>query len=395
MKSKEFDELFRKEVNGLEGLPPNVSWSKESGWEKLNEQLSSPTRTKTILPLWPVENLLGSYWLYAAAAAITLMVVSVYSVKNYWTVIEEQPAATTMAVVTDDERSAPHRGQKDPSNLEKSILSSAKPDEMSAEKIKEGVNPFFITDPDLKSQLLVYHNLIQSADDKNQHIIPALFTPDHDYQPSGELWPLLLSRGWAKPAVEPSQREIPANGNKVPFPERDAVLKVQKNKPVTVILGGNLTAVDRSFNLGLEGGVLFKFSEVNRKRDYMIGIGVDTRYQFYAVAENDRSRDHLNVADKDEVNNGFNTFVTASYSRNLSGKDKKPFWVGMKAGYLLHDNTNNFDDSTLMLEMIVGGNDSSKFKISPQVYLTDNLKRVMPGIKLGMTLGKFDRESSI
>ena len=126
-----------------------------------------------------------------------------------------------------------------------------------------------------------------------------------------------------------------------------------------------------------------------------MGIGLDSRYQFFTMAENDSPQDNLNTIDRNEVNNGFNTFVTASYSRNLSGKDKKPFWLGMKAGYLLQDNTNNFDDSTLMLEMIVGGNDSSKFKVSPQVYLTDNLKRVMPGIKLGMTLGKFDREASI
>ena len=388
MKSEEFDELFRKEVNGLEGLPQNVSWSKESGWKKLNNQLGDPAGKKAIVPFWPAKNILGSYWLYAAAAVITLMLVSVYSVKSYRAVIEHQPPSDALAQAKEDRQPAAVPDNPNRPALEKSIFFSEKLKELNAAKIKNGDNPLLISDPGLKSQLLIYNNLIYPAQKNNQPLLPSLLAQLPDFQPSGAVLPLVL-KGWTAPGIE--LPDEPAAASEIPLGLAPSVTlaETHTNTPLTVVIGGHATAVDQNFNVGLEGSVMFKLADIKGKREQMIGVGMDTRYQFHSLAENDQPTDNLNVADNDEISNGFSTFVTASYSRNLSGKDKKPFWIGMKTGYLIHDNTNSFDDTTFMLEMIVGGNDSSKFKLSPQVYLTDNLKKVMPGIKLGMTLGKY------
>ena len=395
MKSEEFDELFRKEINGLEGLPPQVSWSKESGWEKLNTQLSNPARKKGIVPFWPAKKVLGSYWMYAAAAVITLMVVAVYSVKNYWAVIENQPAAEAVAIVKDADKPNSDSAQKGGGALEKSILFNGNLKEMSADNIKNGINPFLITDPGLKSQLLIYNNSLSQGNKPGQHTFPVFYASAADLQPNTSAVLPLLFRRWANAELQPQAMPVIAKDYQHNLTRTDAVKGSDKKSPMTLIIGGNLAAVDKSFNFGIESSVLFKLQDSKGKHSHMLGIGMDTRYQFHSRAESNQPLDNLNAADNDKIRNGFNTFVTASYSHNLSKKDKKAFWLGMKVGYLVQDNTNNFDDSTLMLEMIVGGNDSSKFKISPQVYLTDNLKRVMPGIKLGMTLGKFDKDVSI
>ena len=391
MRSEEFDELFRNEINGLEGLPPNVSWSKEAGWKKLNAQLTDMAGKKTIIPFWPAKNILTSYWGYAAAAIITLMLVSVYSIKSYWAVIEEQPGMDAVAITTDLEQTNANSPQRDHGILEKSISINENLNETSADEIKNGINPFLITDPTLKNQLLIYNSFIQQRGKTNPDLFPTFFSRTPDFQLDAKAIMPLPANDWIKTGFEPQPMPDTGNNRRERLTAMDAI----KNSPLALVIRGNLAAVDQSFNFGVEGNVLFELPDVNGKNNNAIGVGLDSRYQFYTAAENDKVLDNLNGADDNNIRNGFNTFVTASYSRNLSKKEKKPFWVGMKVGYLVHDNTNNFDDKTLMLEMIVGGNDSSKFKVSPQMYLTDNLKRVMPGIKLGMTLGKFEKDVSI
>lgn len=390
MRSEEFDELFRDEINGLEGLPQNVSWSKEAGWKKLNAQLTGLEGKKAMIPFWPAKKILTSYWGYAAAAIVTLMLVSVYSVKSYWAVIEEQPGMDAVATTSDHEQTDASSSQKDHGILEKSISFNENLNEMSADEIKNGINPFLITDPTLKNQLLIYNSFTQPHVKTNPDLFPAFFSRTPDFQLNAKTMMPLPANNWIKPGFEPQPMPVAVNNHSAGLTAMDAV----KNAPLALVIRGNLAAVDQSFNFGVEGNILFKLPDVNGKNN-AIGVGLDSRYQFYTAAENNKALDNLNGADDSNIRNGFNTFVTASYSRNLSKKEKKPFWVGMKVGYLVHDNTNNFDDKTLMLEMIVGGNDSSKFKVSPQMYLTDNLKRVMPGIKLGMTLGKFEKDVSM
>ena len=395
MRSEELDELFRNEINGLDGLPQNVSWSKEAGWKKLNAQLIDPEGRKGIFPLWPAKKVIASYWIYASAAIITLMLVSVYTMKSYWIVPGKQSETGALATVHDTGQANPDHRQKSQAILEKSILTSENLSKMGVDKSKNDVTPFLITDPHLKSQLLTYNNSMHQGRAGNPRLLPTFLARISDHQPNTQMLLPLPVNGLAQPGFAPPVASVTRNGFQGNLTDIDATKGTGKNIPLAFILGGNLAAVDRGLNFGMEGGVMLKLPGLKGKHDNMIGIGMDTRYQFYSPSESDHSLDDLGGAEKSEIKNGFNTFVTASYSRNLSKKEKKPFWVGMKVGYLVQDNTNSFDDTTLMLEMIVGGNDSSKFKVSPQIYLTNNLKKVMPGIKLGMALGKFEKDVSI
>ena len=85
--------------------------------------------------------------------------------------------------------------------------------------------------------------------------------------------------------------------------------------------------------------------------------------------------------------------ITASYHQKLN--TNKPLWVGVKTGYMVQKNTQIFEGNTMMVEVSVGSNQTGKLKISPQVYLTDNLKKIIPAIKVGINLNAFDKDVAI
>ncbi len=389
MRSENFDDLFRQEINGLEGLPPGVFWSKEEGWGKLNAQLTKTAGKKRMLSFWPANKMLGSYLAYTAAAAVAVILVSTYLVGGYLTRHVGQAdivAANGEADVTKTDISASEHQQP---ILEKNILFHPNLEEIADDKAKNEANPVLIADPVLLGQLLMYNSTV-SKNSINQPWINTTPINSFNFSSFPGITPLSASDNPTVPALRPLL--FPGNGyHKESITNTDAA----KKSAMALVFRGNLGAVKQNVNIGVEGSVLFKLPGVNGKGRNVLGIGADTRYQFYAGEDAGRDPNDAGIPDIDNVKRGFNTFVTASYSHNLSKKAEKPFWVGMKVGYLVQDNSNSFEDKTLMLEMIVGGNDTSKFKVSPQVYLTDDFKKVMPGIKLGMTLGKYEKEVAI
>ena len=73
------------------------------------------------------------------------------------------------------------------------------------------------------------------------------------------------------------------------------------------------------------------------------------------------------------------SFVTLSYGINFQGK--RPRWTALGLGYMIHNRSDIFTGKTMkiFLESDIG---SEKLNIVPELYLTDNLRRSIFGIKL-------------
>lgn len=73
------------------------------------------------------------------------------------------------------------------------------------------------------------------------------------------------------------------------------------------------------------------------------------------------------------------SFVTLSYGINFNSK--RPRWTAIGVGYLIHNRSDLFSDKTLKisLESDIG---SDKLNIIPELYLTDDFKKSIFGMKL-------------
>ena len=61
MKTEEWEDLFREQVNGLDSAPPQTGWNGARSWNKLEKQLASPVKPAGRRIAW---------WTYAAAVAL-------------------------------------------------------------------------------------------------------------------------------------------------------------------------------------------------------------------------------------------------------------------------------------------------------------------------------------
>jgi hypothetical protein len=157
-----------------------------------------------------------------------------------------------------------------------------------------------------------------------------------------------------------------------PIPKNQLILDIQ----------GNGGLIGDNFNAGLEIDLLFQ-----KNNNHAFGIGAKSSYVFASNGFEEKT------ASNKKSEGGIATFITASYHKNISKNEQKPLWLAIKGGYLAQNNTAVFNDNTVSVEVSVNVND--KIKITPQIYLTNNLTKAMPGIKVGMTLGKFHKDISI
>lgn len=76
-----------------------------------------------------------------------------------------------------------------------------------------------------------------------------------------------------------------------------------------------------------------------------------------------------------------NSFISASFNRNIASKDKIS-WLGFGAGYLITNNGSYFKGNTMkfFISKSVGN-----VRIIPELYLTDNLKTYVFGMKFNFT----------
>ncbi|MBS1978799.1 MAG: hypothetical protein JST46_15615 [Bacteroidetes bacterium] len=77
-----------------------------------------------------------------------------------------------------------------------------------------------------------------------------------------------------------------------------------------------------------------------------------------------------------------NSFVNVSWNKNLNYKGENPQWIGFGAGYLIQNRGSYFKGNTVkfFITKYVGN-----VMISPEMYLTDDLKSSLLGIKFNYT----------
>jgi hypothetical protein len=76
-----------------------------------------------------------------------------------------------------------------------------------------------------------------------------------------------------------------------------------------------------------------------------------------------------------------NSFLSLSYSRNFNRKSGQPRWVGLGTGYLIRNKGNYFQGTTMKFFMTLDIL-SDKVNLVPELYLTNDLKKGMFGVKL-------------
>ncbi len=385
MTSEELDNLFRNEVNGLEGLPPQVNWKKERGWQKLNAQLEHKAHNRGIIPFLKLSKNASS-WTYGVAATLALTLLSIVGV-NHW-VIQQNGSIAMVPYDVNETSSQEIREQQTPEIplIEKGL------------NYQKNINP-----KDLN------HSIASTLIADEEHLMEEIFMANfasfntNDYnktnvQKDGNVFLNTIPGLEANIYLNPNTTNfaIPNHGFLGPIIKQE-----ETPKNLSFMLNGSLAANTSNFNLGIEGDLVFQFKGKKNEVEQNIALGIRNEFQYvhnpkYGVS--DSGLDGQINADfngKKKSGVGMATFVTASYSRNIAKPNKKPFYLGLKAGYSIVNESKSFDDNALSLELIIGGNETSKFKVSPVVYLTDDMKNVVPGIKLGMSLGKYEKDISI
>ncbi len=333
-----FENFIKDNIDSLEGLPSNVSWSKESGWDKLNAK-QSKTAGLAMLGFFAANKQVTS-WYYAVAASLTIAVASYFVVQH--TVADGiKTQGQTISFV---EPVTPSMSEKGVSIMEK-VLSY----------------PPIINVTTSSSKSIFKQNLVTSKAENSllqQGVIKSI-NASHQRAEN------LTSLNRIKDAFTIA-------GIVTPMPKHQLILDVQ----------GNGGLIGDNFNAGLEIDLLFQ-----QKNNHAFGIGAKSSYLFTSSGFEEKT------PSTKKSDAGIATFITASYHKNISTNKKESLWLAVKGGYLAQNNTTVFDENTVSVEVSVNVND--KIKIAPQIYLTNNLTKAMPGIKVGMTLGKFQKDISI
>ena len=99
-------------------------------------------------------------------------------------------------------------------------------------------------------------------------------------------------------------------------------------------------------------------------------IGVDLQSLFFTSASNDG-----------KLSSDINTFLSLSYGRNFSKANQRQRWTSLGAGFLVKQSGDIFQGNTakFYFQTDIG---SSKLNLVPELYLTDNFKKTLLGIKL-------------
>lgn len=81
--------------------------------------------------------------------------------------------------------------------------------------------------------------------------------------------------------------------------------------------------------------------------------------------------------------NNISSFLSLSYSKNLGGKGQRPIWLGLGAGLKVQE-AGDFDFFTgkTMKIFLITDPGSAKFSVVPELYLTDDFKKSVFGVKL-------------
>ncbi len=371
------DNRFRQEINGLDGLPPQVSWSKDKGWEKLNRQLEERKFSTKVLPMWLLAGKKIGGW-KAIAAVIALALCSHIVIQNHQTIIDKD-FVTDLATIQNEDTQSPEDHKI--KNISESLLISSLPLNELAYKDEKG-SPTILNDGivrQLFGDLMFDEKNKLGSDESNSNLqyissVPSLLLPSNPARATIFSEPSQL--------IFPSLKKVKMN-----------TTAIKNNDSWSLQFTPGLSATTQNLTFGLDADVRLAMGSKSGKAKQQLTIGLSSQYHAVSFNENDIG-ESMNKAEKNMAN-GVASFITAGYSHNISKNLEKPFWVGIKAGYMIQNNTTTFDDKTIMLEMIVGESDSGKIKVSPQIYLTDNMKKVIPGLKIAMSLNACEKDVAI
>lgn len=331
-----FENFIKDNIDSLEGLPSNVGWSKASGWDKLNAKQSKSAGLGVLGFL--TANKQATPWYYAVAASLTVAVASYFVVQDFVT---------------------------DGIEMNNQTISFVEPVSPAMSE-KQGLS--------VVEKVLSYPRILNVTTKSNEGIFEQNFATSKSENTTQQQEAIQLIT--SPYLMDQNQASI-----KDAFMLEQIVTPIQKNQLIFDIQG-NGGLIGDNFNAGLEIDLLFQ-----KNNNHAFGIGAKSSYVFASNGFEEKT------ASNKKSEGGIATFITASYHKNISKNEQKPLWLAIKGGYLAQNNTAVFNDNTISVEVSVNVND--KIKITPQIYLTNNLTKAMPGIKVGMTLGKFQKDISI
>lgn len=115
--------------------------------------------------------------------------------------------------------------------------------------------------------------------------------------------------------------------------------------------------------------------------DLMVGVSIANKTRIRHKANIDLSMNYIfNEKPEGGFNTDINTFIGASYFINTSRYRENPNWYGMGVAYLAWQNGDFFEKDTWRVSM--GAKFGDRYSILPELYIGDNFKKVMPGLKL-------------
>ncbi|MDN5203821.1 hypothetical protein QQ008_20690 [Fulvivirgaceae bacterium BMA10] len=383
MRFEDLDNIIRAKVNGLEGVPPNVEWRKEPAWDKIDARLQSESQGSKILGLVPLSKL-SHFWQYSVAASVAIVIASsVWLGSSYFNDVDQ--------LQKEDGHSASGQGytdlKQDKNKIYENNLSSSNGPVDMEKILQDAISKDIETpqDRELLAQLAASGYAVNSIGyGHSQSSFTNVFHYSKAVPFNIEVHDQIDIVNYLTPHTigKYSSPEYIRSFEVPTLPEMLPVSNETPNASLAFIINGGTGFVKDNFAPQLEAGVLLKLKNKLNQYNHTLSLKANTQYFKHQASENENS-------------NNLNTFIVAEYGHNIAKKKDKPFWLGLGIGYMAQSSGDYFDKGTMMLDMILGGNDSSKIKITPQVYLTDNLTRVVPGIKVGLGLGKFEKGISI
>jgi len=376
MNYDQIDKLFRDEIDSLDSIPPQVSWDRDKSWEKLNAKLHETHPQRKVIALFGTSL---SQWTYGTAAAVAILIASTIILMNKQQNHQISQSISDNARNEDDAHLVNQLAGSNPVPEQTLVIDDKLASRWNmAAVVKE--NPMLV-------QNLAFFNPYAGNN-------PLLMNADRNMLIEG-FKPVNQKAGLNNPDIQWPAKDLANDNYQVEsVPPANYARYFKKNPDFTFQVNAHSGLVKDNLNVGLEVAWQFKLRNKSNKVNQMVGFGLDNQYQFLSIG-NDKG-DEKQFQEKDHRHqHGINTFATLSYARNFSKNEQKPVWLGIKAGYLVQNTSATFDDKTLLLEMIVGDSENKKFTIAPQVFLTEDFKKVIPGIKLGMNLNTHQEDKDM
>ncbi|MDD1443829.1 hypothetical protein MEO93_26480 [Dolichospermum sp. ST_sed3] len=97
------------------------------------------------------------------------------------------------------------------------------------------------------------------------------------------------------------------------------------------------------------------------------------------------SYNNLFLAEKStdgSYNTHINSFISVAWNKNLNYRHEHPLWIGIGAGYLIQNRGDYFKGNTFKFFI---SKDVGNVSITPELYMTDDFKKSLLGIKFNYT----------